>query len=327
MKLLDGYFYKKMRAALERGFSSGEYRIPPKDDPIVVDPEARLTFVAWGDSQVSNYMFARECCFALGIEDLKNTEGRLDALVICGDIAENGFACEYRMTAELLNSVADKFSRFFGMPGNHDVRFRRYRVQLRRFTSFLSSVKNGVVPEGKYWYSADVGGYRFIVLGADRSCLEASYLGKRQLEWLKAELESAPDGKPVFVFNHQTLKGFNGLPFTWQGFGKWRGSVGMQSDRLKAILESRENVFFITGHLHFGTSEYSFEDHGAFKALAVQTVGAGNHGDCSYDAQGYVVSVYDDRVVMRARAFGEGRYIEKEIPNSEVTVFLKGGAE
>ena len=324
MSFLSELFIKKMNAEIEKRFSSGEYKAPPADAPIEIDGDAKLTFVAWGDCQVSNYMFARECSFKTAILDLKNIKGKLDTLVICGDIAENGLWSEYAVTAQLINSVKDKFTCFIGMPGNHDVRMRRYKKQLTRFTDFLKSVEGAILPQKNYRSSTKIKGYTFIVLGTDRSSFEGAYISEEQLAWLDCELEKAgKDGKPIFVFNHQTLKKTNGLPYTWLGRGKWRGSVGNQSDKLKAVFEKHGNIFFITGHLHFGTSKYSFEDYGAYKALAVQTIGAGNHGDCSPDAQGYVISVYDDRVVLRARVFGEGRYVEKDVPCSEVIVPLE----
>ena len=324
MKVLTDFFYKKMNAERKKAFESGEYKYPDEAQPIEVDENAKLNFVVWGDCQVSNYMFARECSFQTAIDDIANIKGKLDALVICGDIAENGLESEYRVTADMINSVSDKYEHFIGMPGNHDVRFRRYKTQLRRFSSFLENVDGSSLPVRNYSYSLKIKGYTFIVMGADRSSFESAYINEEQLAWLECEISKATrDGKPIFVFNHQTLKKTNGLPYTWLGRGKWRGSVGMQSDEIKKIFERYGNVFFITGHLHFGTSKYSFEDYGAYKALAVQTIGAGNHGDCSNDAQGFLISVFDDRVEIKARVFGVGRFVEKDVPCSEVIVPLE----
>lgn len=323
MSFLSDHAAKRMNNEREKRFESGEYKRPSADEPIVVDENAKLTFVVWGDSQVSNYMFARECSFQTGLYDIGNIIGTLDALIICGDIAENGFRSEYIVTAKMLNAVKSKFRHFIAMPGNHDVRLRRYGRQLSRFTYFLESVDGGVVPERNYRLSTKINGYTFIVMGTDSSTFEGAYISEEQLAWLDCELEKASrDKKPIFVFNHQTLKRTNGLPNTWLGKGKWRGSVGRQSDEIKEIFEKYENVFFITGHLHWGTNEHSFEDHGAYKALSAQTISAGNHGTYTPDAQGFLVSVFDDRVEIKARVFGEGRFVEDEIPCSSITVRL-----
>ena len=79
-------------------------------------------------------------------------------------------------------------------------------------------------------------------------------------------------------------------------------------------------MIFLTGHLHYGTSEYAFEDCGAFKALSVPTVGVVNHGDVTADAQGYVLSVYNDHITARARVFGEGRYVDASVPNACIEI-------
>ncbi len=116
------------------------------------------------------------------------------------------------------------------------------------------------------------------------------------------------------MLNHQALAHTNGLPITWLGKGDFRGTVGGQSDRIRAIFEKYKNVYYITGHLHYGTSKYNFEDYGAFKALSVPTVGVINHGDFPADAQGYIVSVYEDKIILRSRVFGEGRYVDPSYP-------------
>lgn len=322
MSIFTDTAYKAMLAGLEKrqaGASAGS-----AGPVLTVDNDARLNFVVWADPQVSNYMFAREASFASACKDIARMNGRLDALALAGDITENGFRCEYRMTARLLNEVADKVDHFLFVPGNHDVRMRFFKRQLGVFTDFAASVKNAAVPAAEnYFHTARINGYTFIMLGADRSSFESAYIGKRQLNLLNRELAKASlSGKPVFVINHQPLNKHNGLPVTWQTKGDWRGGIGMQSDAVRDLFNLYGNVIYITGHLHYGVSEFSFEDHGAYKCLSVPTVGAGNHGTYSPDAQGYVISVYDDRIVLRARIFGEGEYVPADVPNSRIEIPL-----
>ena len=103
------------------------------------------------------------------------------------------------------------------------------------------------------------------------------------------------------------------------GKGKCRGSVGWDSDKLRAVFEKFNNVIYITGHLHYGTSAYNYEDCGAFKAVNVPTVGVLNHGECSVNSQGFIFSVYEDRIIIRARAFADGEYIEC-VDNSVINI-------
>lgn len=314
---ISKYFYKKMLAMLD------ESEPPPLQGEPLGRGDSLLTFAVFGDPQVSNYMFARENSFYSACKDIARCEG-IDALVIVGDIVENGMKCEFRTVARMLTEISGRVDRFFLVPGNHDIRFRPYKAQLKRFREFAASAKNAVVPgEDRYYHSFDYPCCKFIMMGADRSKIEASYISPAQIEWLDREIGMAESkNKPAFVFNHQTLKKHNGLPMTWLGRGKWRGSIGMQSDAVKKIFEKHNNVIFITGHLHWGVNEYTYEDYGSYKAVAAPTIGAGNHGTFSPDTQGLVFSVYKDKIIMRARLFGERKFVDAAHPNGEVEIKL-----
>ena len=295
---------------------------PAADDPIVLDESANLNLIAWGDPQISFISPLRSARITGACRDLENMKGKADALLLLGDICEYGKRVEFEMAADIFGSVSDKFSNLIAVSGNHDIRVRHYHSQLERFNSFLKSVPGGVPGNDKrYFFTHEINSYKFIMMGADRSSFESSYIGRRQLEKLDKEI-AACGGKPVFVLNHQTLKRMNGLPTTWLGKGQWRGSVGKQSDEIKAIFEKYKNVFFITGHLHYGVSKYNYEDYGAFKAISLPTIGVINHGKNSTDGQGYIISVYDDKVVLRARYFADGKYMGADIENSYVEIPL-----
>ncbi|MBO4894001.1 MAG: metallophosphoesterase [Clostridia bacterium] len=314
---ISDFFYDKMLKMLD-AVDSSRFTGEP-----VERGDAPFTFVVFGDPQVSNYMFARENSFYKGCRDLARS-AVIDALVLVGDITENGMKCEFRTVARMLNEISGVVNNFFLIPGNHDVRFRPFHRQLNRFRKFAESVVNGHVPaKGGYYHSHDFPLCRFIMMGTDRSTFEAAYISPAQLDWLDREIGIAEsEKKPAFVFNHQTLKGANGLPYTWMGKGKWRGSIGMESNAVKSVFEKHNNVIFVTGHLHFGTSKYNYEDYGSYKCLSVPTVGAGNHGECSYDTQGYVINVYEDKIIAKARRFGDGEYIDSGVENAEIQINL-----
>ncbi len=315
--------YKTMIKALSKVIEGGSIPMPDKEEILERDEGAPFSFIAWGDPQISCISPLRSARVYSACRDVENARGKFDALFLLGDVTEYGAKCEYDTAAYLINGVKDKFQKVFAVSGNHDIRLRSYKKQLRKFNGFLSSVNNGVRgSDTHYYFSSELCGYKLIFLGADRACFEGSYISGRQLEWLKNELETAPEGKPVFVFNHQALKNTNGLPMTWLGKGKWRGTVGWDNDRLRAVLEKRENVIFITGHLHYGISQYTYEDLGNIKAVSVPTVGVLNHGPFDRLSQGIVFSVYEDRITARARIFGEGRYVDKSVCNSSFTIEL-----
>lgn len=319
---ISNYLYGRMEKGLQSLISKDENNKETDYSPIKKDENAILTFAVWGDPQVSFISPLRSARVYRAVKDLKNADS-LDALVLCGDITEYGAKCEYKFVKRLLDEAGEGVGRIFAVTGNHDVRLRNYKKQVKRFQNFILSLEKGDTDYGdSTYYTRDINGCRFIMMGTDRATFEAAYISDKQLTQLKQDILSAPADKPVFVFNHQTLKRTNGLPKTFLGKGKWRGSVGRESDKLKSVLSVRKNVFYITGHLHYCTSEYTYEDCGNFKALSVPTVGVINHGEFKTMTQGYVISVYGDKIVMRSRIFGEGKYAPDSVPNSNIEVAL-----
>lgn len=315
---ISSFMIKGMNKIIE----TGKVKVSENSERFEPEGEAKLGFIALGDPQISFISPLRSARVYSACQDLKRINGNFDALVLLGDLAEYGMSAEYRVLASLINSVMASFDKFYSVSGNHDVRLRRYKKQILKFRSFLSLVDKSVLnPKEHYYFSDIINGYKFIFLGADKTCFEASYISEKQLKWLENELKSEDD-KPVFVFNHQPLKNTNGLPDSWLGKGDRRGSVGNESDRLREVLNSRKNVFYITGHLHYGMSEYNFDDLGNIKAISVPTVGVLNHGEYDEPEQGLVFSVFEDKVVCKARLLGKGKYVPKEIKNSEFSVVL-----
>lgn len=315
--------YRVMALMLSLMASWGMISSPSQETPVEVDETAALSFVVWGDPQVSNALFEREANFKAACEDLANTKGQLDALVIVGDIAENGMQSEYDTVRDMLSPASSAFRNFICLEGNHDVRSKIYSRQLRRFQSFNNSVTNAVTMSGdRYNYSYEINGYKFIVMGTDSTQFEESDISKAQLSWLDEEIASTQGtGKPVFVLNHQPLQNTHGLPGTWNApeFLK-AGSVGKQSDDIKAIFEKYDNVIFITGHLHTGIGQYSYEDYGSFKSINVPSVCIKNADGLDGTTQGYVFTVYENKLIARARVFGEGKFVDESVQNAVIEI-------
>ncbi len=282
-------------------------------------PDAKLVFATVADPQVSNYMFGRYQSFQEACIDLRNAE-RLDAIVGIGDIAENGLAEEYQLAYD---EFAPIDTRFIMATGNHDIRLRAYSQSTSRFYKFIDSL-NGeetiagrVYSEGKLAYSEVVNGYKFIVMGSDKTEFEEAYISPEQLEWLDKEL-ATEKGKPVFVVLHQPLKLTHNLPTTWgNGTNKEAGSVGDQNDEIKAVLAKHADdstVILITGHLHAGFSQYSYQQIEGFHSVNVPALSIENKdGEEGGNGSGltYIVEVYEDEVLLRARNCRTGEWLPK----------------
>ncbi len=292
---------------------------PSSDDPIRPSADANLAFAIIADPQVSNYMPERYNYYQASAKDLKNAEG-LDALLNAGDVAENGLEMEYSIVAGELEGLK---LRHIVAEGNHDIRLRIYEQSLSRFNTFVNTL-NGDESATSFHHSESVKGYKFIVLGSDRTEFEENYLSPEQLEWLDKELASVEEGQPRFVMVHQPLKNTNGLPKVWNSPIDSAGSIGAQSDELKAILDKYTNVFLITGHEHTGFGEYTYEKVGKnIHSVNVPSLCVNNKdGENNDHGLAFVVEVYDGNVLFRARNLCEGKWL----PEFDIDIPLEKAA-
>ncbi len=283
---------------------------PCTDDPIksLDSDSVRLTAVYWGDTQVSDYMPERQKNVLAACEDLNNASQRTDALIIAGDIAENGKAAEYMLVLDDLKTV-DTVDHFIPATGNHDIRLRLFGQTVKNFSEFVNTLEPELELD-KLYYSYDVNGYRFIVLGSTRTVFEEACIDETELMWLDSQLASVEEGKPTFVIVHQPLKLTHNLPDAWNSSFDFAGSIGDQSDNVAEILNKYDNVFLLTGHLHSGLGENNFEQIGNFVSVNVPSLGIVSK-DGGYEAAGtgYMIEVYDNSVLFRARNFAGGMYL------------------
>lgn len=305
------FFYKLLVFLMTVSNLIAPGKVPGNTDPIAPAKDgAKLHVVFWGDSQVSDYLLSRQKAFSAACLDVANAAVAPDAVLIAGDIAENGKASEYRLILDDLKTV-ENVDRFVLATGNHDVRMRVFSQTVKSFGEFCKEADPANPIDGKLYYTYEVNGYAFIVLGCTRTEFEEAYLDDAELLWLDAELAKATkNGLPAFVVLHQPLKKTHNLPAAWGSPLPAAGSVGAQSDQIKDILNKYRNVFLLTGHLHSGLSAVNFETVGNFVSVNVPSVGIVSK-DGGYEASGtgYMLEVYENEVLFRARDFASGLYL------------------
>lgn len=282
-------------------------KLTPIDNP---ESEAVLaTVVALADTQLCNYNPSREPFLIEASEDIKNSAVPVDALLIAGDVAENGCQSEYDRVYEDLKDCG--VSRYIFCTGNHDIRLREFKQSQERFFALLNKLNDAGHQQNNTYYSTDVNGFRFIVIGSDKTKFEDAYISEKQLEFLNSELKNATkDGKPAFVLCHYPLKDTHGLPDTWSNSLWESGSIGKQNDRVANILNRYDNVFFITGHLHTGFGQYTYQSLGNAHGINLPSLGIKNKdGDCNERGIGYIIQIFGNKVVFRARNFATGEYL------------------
>ncbi|HLR84432.1 MAG TPA: phosphodiesterase [Nocardioidaceae bacterium] len=116
-----------------------------------------------------------------------------DAVVVTGDLTDNGTTEEYRIVGELLSRLPMPVH---VVPGNHDDTTR-----LTRSLGRLGLVGAETSAEGDCCYRID--GADLVLLCLDSSVANEAYgfVGPRQLAWLDAEL-GRDDGRCTFVALH-----------------------------------------------------------------------------------------------------------------------------
>ena len=276
------------------------------ENPIeLVDAEnCRMSFVAFSDTHLRDTAFQPHL-FSNGLADIDNAKTPFDALVIAGDVSEMGDAPSYEVTWEALaNSEIGKKAVMLAT-GNHDIRLAyesQTKILMDKNSEYLG------IEIDKPYYSYEVKGYKFIVMGSDEWQLEKAVISDEQLAFIDSELEAA-NGKPAFVICHQPLADTHGLPEVWKN-----GDLGEDSAAVKAVLMKHKNVFYLNGHLHDGVYEKSLEVFDAEKgvySINLPSYGKENdYGKFLQNGLGVYVELYDDSVVFTARDFARGENLE-----------------
>ena len=302
---------------------NGGYVAPSTENPIDVKypgkEKAVMALVA--DPQVSNYMFERYPVFMAACEDLHNTECDIDALIGAGDITENALAVDYQLVYDGLAGID---TRYILASGNHDIRLRNYNQSLKAFSD-LANTLNGDDAMNSYHFSESIEGYKVIVLGSDRTELEQAYISDEQLEWLDDEV-AQENGNPTFVICHQPLKDTHNEKNAFGSITKAGGHVGDQSIAIKKILSKYDNVFFISGHLHSGFGPDSYNNVDGIHCINIPSLAIENKdGTYNNAGTGYMMEVYNKKVIFRARNFAEGTWVSETTGDKsyDITINIK----
>ena len=268
----------------------------PAGTPIEAkEPNAQLQFSVVADVHMETFELFRFRDFAKVLQDMGAAKQQQDALVLVGDNTMNGQPTEYIMLYGLLSRY-NKAEHFLAAMGNHDLNRGSYATPdaIARHNFFLQSY-TGMVNDQPY-YSKEINGYTFIILGDEDPREDTTaVISQAQLDWLAGTLETAPAGKPVFIFLHQQLI------HTWGGWG----SVGEQSEAIRAIIEQYPNVFFFNGHLH---REREVKQIDGVTYINLPTLLSGGTNGI-----GFQVEAYENKVLLRARNYVTGEWLGEPV--------------
>ncbi|MCR5150652.1 MAG: metallophosphoesterase [Clostridiales bacterium] len=301
-----------------------------------INDNLKISFVLVSDTHIDEMhpfpLFPKLMLYS-ALKDCKKSISRQSAFVIDGDITSRGSDNNWKMAVSVFKIVNKPADFILPAIGNHDgwsdegseKAIERY-LKNRKLISDIKSDKT--------YFSREINGYRFIVLGSENDNGCCACISDEQINWLKAELESASTSKkPIFVFCHQSLNCKHGLPLTFDrnpnpNADDFEGGIGEKSDEIENLLLKYDNVFYFSGHSHMGfmgcKSEEqgigysSFETYGNLTAVNLPSLSCGNHhGVLNDTGMGVVVEVYEDAVYIRPRSFKKRKWIKLNILNSK----------
>ena len=243
-----------------------------------------------------------------------------------GDTVNNGTDADYEEFLKIHNEFAGAPAIYSSM-GNHELfRYGSNPVPSNKFsesTTAFWSFMGAAVPEdaafcggtryGSLNYSFVRNGCKFIFLGTDVSDQNYLSLSATTLSWLKAEFDSAQEGKPTFIIMHQPMYGTLAGSFK-DGYGVKPNTT----EPLKELLSQYPEVIMFNGHTHRDMNQYGIHYSRDEKLPNIFGTSSVGYLARAYDSsttetyrgsEGYYVYVYGDKVIVRGRDFLKGEWI------------------
>ncbi len=273
--------------------------------------DCRLNMELISDVHLEDWGIIRPGLMASGLSNLKRAKADIDGVLVCGDITNYGDEASVDRFFKLYEKYSPVKNLVF-VSGNHDIghvedegraenEAREYLIS--RFNEY------GNTDYDKIYYSTEINGYKFIVLGDEGvDHWDGFTMSGEQLSWLDSELKKGTEnGKPVFVACHWPVDGINGEQVIWPGCG-----IDLSENDVKSVFEKYSNVFYISGHMHAGIKSKLVQDkYGLSNAeqvngvtyLNLPTYGIVNMFGLPQSGTGAQLEVYDDEVVFRPRNF------------------------
>lgn len=286
-----------------------------------------LTFAVLSDIHVQSWDKRAIRKFGHALDDLRHAAPEAEALIINGDLG-NGNPEDYEMVRQTLDKHPHPQGVYYTI-GNHEF-YRMWHDRRGRWSP--GTFPNGdtdraarerflrFTGEPKVYYERQIRGYRFLFLGTERyrqsdpQVEEDAFLTRDQLQWLKAKLKEAAQGKkPVFIFLHQPL------PDTVSGSGKEGSGRGVVQHReLKALLSLYPKAILFSGHSHRELAQPRTLVRDGFVMVNSSSVSRPWRVDGPFPpdaekSEGLIVEAAPDRVLIRGRDFGKRDWVPEAV--------------
>lgn len=262
---------------------------PNKEEEVVEITNANLTFAVFGDVHENIDHFQK------AIDDFYKINPKMDALILNGDVVDQGIEEQYDSVKKTLEKNKDLLpSTIIRNIGNHE--FFDYDIETNSKEQVQGFINNYLefAGEDKVYHDTWIKDYHFISLGSEDGNSETmnsvtAFLSKEQLEWFKEKLaENYEKGKPIFVFLHQHLEYPNS---SWIGV--------QQAEELREILSDYPEIVLFSSHTHRDIDENSISLNKPFTIV--------NTGAIHYTL---VIDSYEGNGVRREDDYINGIYVE-----------------
>lgn len=258
--------------------------------------------------------------FTQMLKDVAAISPNSSGIFVNGDISDDGSEVHYQTFMSLYNSVDGAADLYLGI-GNHDLyeSAGKYNTSLydKKIETFC---KYATLPDGTHPDSASydfwLDGYHFIFVGTDSAAGWASH-SKETLEWLDETIaEDYDPGRPVFLFLHQSVKDTVAGGLTDRG-QQWHGVSN--DSAFKAVVGKYPEAVLFNGHSHWvmdsvsnaylGDDSYPNTFNTASVAYLWTDYTVVGEGAYQKGSEGYIVELYEDRIMVRGRDFYNGLWI------------------
>jgi 3',5'-cyclic AMP phosphodiesterase CpdA len=273
--------------AKEKNGKSGHGREPELVFPVISDVHIKKS----GTIDIQKFQNA--------LEQLNEQAPKQDAVVVVGDLTDNGLQEEYDRFFSLYDVKKQPQAISLITIGNHDYRNGLSEADAQK--RFLTETGMESIYDHKV-----IKGYHFMILGPENRLTEG-YYSKEQIQWLDEQLEQAEKDdpkKPIFVFSHHPLKK--------TVFGSEWGT-GMNGELLYNTLKEYPQVIHFSGHTHSPLDDPRTIHQKDFTSVGTSSVSYIWTGDgylqgelppgCQNISQGLIVEVYKNKVVIKRRDF------------------------
>lgn len=287
-------------------------QVKPKDEKNLL-----FSFATLSDTHLTETGVARQTMLSQGFRDV---DGKVDAIVAVGDMTDHGERKQYENFYDCVKKDI-KTSKFIPVVGNHDTWTEALREKRPTYEFLRAYNKYSGRKLNRPYYITKVNGYTFIMMSTETD-RTAAYISNKQIKWLDNQLKklSKKKNSPIFVMCHWPINGVCGQMEIDPDM-----AMGLQSDKVKKVLEKYKNVFYFCGHVHAGLrgdlSKKIFGHESIETVNGVHYINLPsytyvnfepwqtNNGGNLLSGCGYITEVYKDKVVIRARNYVLGFYM------------------